>query len=215
LTSRVTRSTVPFVLARYGRQALGQVPRRAATSTRSETKIGDPSTREPLISAVSRSVRNSALAPPTSSTQRTIAARVVTRVLSVAKWTAGIRLEPRIATKAYRIAFPSPSGQLPQSVQSPGLDPGSGLESDLGLTGVGRRRDRLQSQDTCMKLHVLHRHGWSIAALAREFGLNLADGPAVRERRRAAAIPTEDPAGRSSTTRRRRLASVRSSAARA
>jgi transposase len=23
-----------------------------------------------------------------------------------------------------------------------------------------------------MELHVLHRHGWSIAALAREFGLN-------------------------------------------
>jgi len=30
----------------------------------------------------------------------------------------------------------------------------------------------LQSEDTWMELHVLHRHGWSIAALAREFGLN-------------------------------------------
>jgi hypothetical protein len=30
----------------------------------------------------------------------------------------------------------------------------------------------LQSEDTSMELHVLHRHGWSIAALAREFGLN-------------------------------------------
>src|SRR5712691_6255497 len=34
------------------------------------------------------------------------------------------------------------------------------------------RRDGLQSEDTWMELHVLHRHGWSIAALAREFGLN-------------------------------------------
>jgi transposase len=30
----------------------------------------------------------------------------------------------------------------------------------------------LQSEDTWMELHVLHRHGWTIAALAREFGLN-------------------------------------------
>jgi transposase len=30
----------------------------------------------------------------------------------------------------------------------------------------------LQSEDTWMELHVLHRHGWSIAALAREFGLD-------------------------------------------
>jgi len=30
----------------------------------------------------------------------------------------------------------------------------------------------LQSEDTWMELHVLHHHGWSIAALAREFGLN-------------------------------------------
>lgn len=30
----------------------------------------------------------------------------------------------------------------------------------------------MQSEDTWMELHVLHRHGWSIAALAREFGLN-------------------------------------------
>jgi len=30
----------------------------------------------------------------------------------------------------------------------------------------------LQSEDTWMELHVLHRHGWSITALAREFGLN-------------------------------------------
>jgi transposase len=43
----------------------------------------------------------------------------------------------------------------------------------------------LQSEDTWMELHVLHRHGWSIAALAREFGLDwrtarryaTADGP--------------------------------------
>ncbi len=30
----------------------------------------------------------------------------------------------------------------------------------------------MQSEDTWMELHVLHRHGWSIAGLAREFGLN-------------------------------------------
>lgn len=30
----------------------------------------------------------------------------------------------------------------------------------------------MQSEDTWMELHVLHRHGWSITALAREFGLN-------------------------------------------
>jgi transposase len=30
----------------------------------------------------------------------------------------------------------------------------------------------MQSEDTWMELHVLHRHGWSIAALAREFGLD-------------------------------------------
>ena len=30
----------------------------------------------------------------------------------------------------------------------------------------------MQSEDTWMELHVLHHHGWSIAALAREFGLN-------------------------------------------
>jgi transposase len=30
----------------------------------------------------------------------------------------------------------------------------------------------LQSEETWMELHVLHRHGWSIAALAREFGLD-------------------------------------------
>ena len=30
----------------------------------------------------------------------------------------------------------------------------------------------MQSEETWMELHALHRHGWSIAALAREFGLN-------------------------------------------
>ncbi len=30
----------------------------------------------------------------------------------------------------------------------------------------------MQSEETWMELHVLQRHGWSIAALAREFGLN-------------------------------------------
>ena len=30
----------------------------------------------------------------------------------------------------------------------------------------------MQSEDTWMELHALHRHGWSIAALAREFGLD-------------------------------------------
>ena len=29
----------------------------------------------------------------------------------------------------------------------------------------------MQSEETWMELHVLHDHGWSIAALAREFGL--------------------------------------------
>lgn len=30
----------------------------------------------------------------------------------------------------------------------------------------------MQSEDTWMELHVLHHHGWSIASLAREFGLD-------------------------------------------
>ncbi len=30
----------------------------------------------------------------------------------------------------------------------------------------------MQSEETWVELHVLHRHGWSIAALAREFGLS-------------------------------------------
>lgn len=30
----------------------------------------------------------------------------------------------------------------------------------------------MESEETWMELHVLHRHGWSISALAREFGLN-------------------------------------------
>lgn len=30
----------------------------------------------------------------------------------------------------------------------------------------------MQSEETWMELHVLHQHGWSIAALAREFGLD-------------------------------------------
>ena len=30
----------------------------------------------------------------------------------------------------------------------------------------------MQSGETWMELHVLHQHGWSISALAREFGLN-------------------------------------------
>ena len=30
----------------------------------------------------------------------------------------------------------------------------------------------MQSEETWMELHVLHRHGWSLSALAREFGLN-------------------------------------------
>jgi hypothetical protein len=34
------------------------------------------------------------------------------------------------------------------------------------------RRDDLQSEETWMEPHVLRCHGWSIAALAREFGLN-------------------------------------------
>ena len=30
----------------------------------------------------------------------------------------------------------------------------------------------MKSGETWMELHVLHKHGWSISALAREFGLN-------------------------------------------
>jgi transposase len=41
----------------------------------------------------------------------------------------------------------------------------------------------MESEDTWMELHVLHRHGWSIAALAREFGL------AWRTARRYASAP--------------------------
>jgi transposase len=42
----------------------------------------------------------------------------------------------------------------------------------------------LQSEDVWMELHVLHRHGWSIAALAREFGLDW------RTAKRYAAAPS-------------------------
>jgi len=49
------------------------------------------------------------------------------------------------------------------------------------------RRDGLQSEETWMELHVLHRHGWSIAALAREFGLSWRT---ARRYSTAAAPPT-------------------------
>jgi len=40
----------------------------------------------------------------------------------------------------------------------------------------------LQSEETWMELHVLRRHGWSISALAREFGLSRAEYEAVRDK---------------------------------
>ena len=48
----------------------------------------------------------------------------------------------------------------------------------------------MQSEDTWMELHVLHRHGWSIAALAREFGL---DWRTARRYATAPAPPTYTP----------------------
>ncbi len=59
--------------------------------------------------------------------------------------------------------------------------------SKLGSTD---RRDGLQSEDVWMELHVLHRHGWSIAALAREFGL---DWRTARRYATADAPPTYKP----------------------
>jgi transposase len=51
----------------------------------------------------------------------------------------------------------------------------------------------MQSEDVWMELHVLHRHGWSIAALAREFGL---DWRTARRYATAAAPPTYRPRAR-------------------
>jgi hypothetical protein len=45
------------------------------------------------------------------------------------------------------------------------LPPGQWLQRHDG-------RDTMESEEAWMELHVLHRHGWSIAALAREFGLD-------------------------------------------
>lgn len=69
----------------------------------------------------------------------------------------------------------------------------------LGLLGLRTddRRDNLQSEETWMELHVLHHHGWSIAALAREFGLTWrtakryatsAEAPRYRPRARPAEL---------------------------
>lgn len=48
----------------------------------------------------------------------------------------------------------------------------------------------MQSEDVWMELHVLYRHGWSIAALAREFGL---DWRTARKYAMAEAPPTYRP----------------------
>jgi transposase len=48
----------------------------------------------------------------------------------------------------------------------------------------------MQSEEIWMELHVLHRHGWSIAALAREFGL---DWRTARRYATASAPPTYKP----------------------
>jgi hypothetical protein len=116
-------------------------------SIHSGAKMGEPSARTLLTRAVSRSVRNSAVAPPRSSTQRTMARRVVRRVRSVAKRMATIRLKPRTATKACSAAVPSPSGQMPHAAQSPWVwIPGpvskrtSGSAISLGRMSTTRRR---------------------------------------------------------------------------
>jgi transposase len=51
----------------------------------------------------------------------------------------------------------------------------------------------MQSEDVWMELHVLHRHGWSIAALAREFGL---DWRTARRYATADVAPTYRPRAR-------------------
>ena len=48
----------------------------------------------------------------------------------------------------------------------------------------------MQSEDVWMELHVLHRHGWSISALAREYGLSWRT---ARRYAAAAAPPTYAP----------------------
>ena len=58
----------------------------------------------------------------------------------------------------------------------------------------------MQSEDTWMELHVLHRHGWSIAALAREFGLNWRT---ARRYATAPAPPTLPAAGQADRAHRR------------
>lgn len=51
----------------------------------------------------------------------------------------------------------------------------------------------MQSEDIWMDLHVLHRHGWSIAALAREFGI---DWRTAKRYATAAALPRYGPRAR-------------------
>ena len=74
------------------------------------------------------------------STQRTMAARVVARVLFVAKRRATMHEQPRTVTQACRRALPSPNGQVPQSVQSPWLWM-PGLEADQRLAHGSRTQD--------------------------------------------------------------------------
>jgi transposase len=63
----------------------------------------------------------------------------------------------------------------------------------------------MQSEDTWMELHVLHRHGWSIAALAREFGLNWRT---ARRYATAPAPPTYHPRARPAELTSSQLAHV-------
>ena len=63
----------------------------------------------------------------------------------------------------------------------------------------------MQSEDTWMELHVLHRHGWSIAALAREFGL---DWRTARRYATATTPPRYGPRARPSDLSAAQLAHV-------
>ena len=63
----------------------------------------------------------------------------------------------------------------------------------------------MQSEDTWMELHVLHRHGWSIAALAREFGL---DWRTARRYAEAGAPPRYRPRSRPAELSAAQLAHV-------
>ena len=88
LTSRFTRSTLPLVLARYGRHNRGTVPSSSQILTDSGLSRLPPAVQN----TVSRSVSSSRLTPPRSSRQRSRRSNVTARVQLLAMRIAWMRL---------------------------------------------------------------------------------------------------------------------------